>query len=104
MHARPAGETSCLSLWGEQHRPALLADPAEDQHRSVVVRFGWERGVTAGAFSFGWTPAPGKTYSVEASGNLATWTAIATNLSTGSFTESPVPAGSPFRYYRLRVE
>ncbi|PYI89562.1 MAG: hypothetical protein DME26_00930 [Verrucomicrobia bacterium] len=95
------------------HDAALSAQAIADRYNSEVGFFSAAPPPTiqnsslnrqTGAFSFGWTPAPGKTYSVEASGNLATWTAIATNLSTGSFTESPVPAGSPFRYYRLRVE
>jgi hypothetical protein len=61
---------------------------------------------TAGKFTLNWTAIAGKTYAIDASNDLSSatnWTPIATGVATGSYTET-VPAGSSYRFYRLRVE
>jgi hypothetical protein len=58
-----------------------------------------------GFISFDWTPAPGRTYSVEANNSVVNpggWSTIASNLNSGSFTNDP--GGAPSRFYRLRLE
>jgi hypothetical protein len=56
-----------------------------------------------GATTLTWQAVPGKTYVVEATTNLATgpWTPIATNLTTGTYTD-PNP-GSANKFYRVKT-
>ena len=57
-----------------------------------------------GGITLTWTPAPGKTYTVEARQDLSsgTWVSVATGLTTGSYTDS---SGLPSkRFYRLVVQ
>jgi len=57
-----------------------------------------------GGITLTWTPAPGKTYTVEARQDLSsgTWVSVATGLTTGSYTDS---SGLPSkRFYRLKVQ
>ena len=51
-----------------------------------------------------WPQVSGRKYRVQASTNLTStnWTALATNLSTNSFTESSVTGTA--RFYRVVVE
>jgi hypothetical protein len=59
---------------------------------------------TTGIITFDWTPAPGQSYAVEANTNVANaagWSTIATNQTSGSFTNS---ASQAQEFYRLRVE
>ncbi len=59
--------------------------------------------LNAGAVTLTWVVASGKTYAVETSTNLRDWTALATGLSTGRFSE-PVSNATRAKFYRLRVE
>jgi hypothetical protein len=55
-------------------------------------------------FTLTWTPVPGKTYTVEARENLSsgTWASVATNLTTGTYTDShSLPSK---KFYRLKVQ
>lgn len=56
-----------------------------------------------GAITITWNAVSGKTYTVEASSNLVSgnWTPIATNLTTGNYTDSNPGAGNKF--YRVKV-
>jgi hypothetical protein len=56
-----------------------------------------------GAVTLSWTATAGQTYSVELSTNLTSWTAIATNLTTGTFTDAPASPVPPYKFYRLRA-
>jgi hypothetical protein len=58
-----------------------------------------------GFVSFDWTPAPGRTYAVDANTDLTNpggWAEVAGGLSSGSYTNNP--GGAPSTHYRLRVE
>jgi hypothetical protein len=50
-----------------------------------------------------WDVASGRTYAVETSPDLVTWSPRATGLSTGNFVDNQT-AGVPIRFYRIREE
>jgi hypothetical protein len=54
------------------------------------------------AITITWTPPAGRTVAVEASTNLTSWNAVATGLTTGSYSESTI--GTNYEFFRLRVE
>jgi hypothetical protein len=57
---------------------------------------------TTRVFSITWTPPTGRTVAVEASTNLTSWSAVATGLTVGQFSENT--AGTNYKFYRLRVD
>ncbi len=65
-----------------------------------IISVGSEVG---GGTTITWEAIPGKIYRVEATGNLVTgpWTSIATNLTTGTYTDSNPGPGNKF--YRVKT-
>jgi uncharacterized delta-60 repeat protein len=61
-------------------------------------------GVGAGRFGFNVTGSPGQSVVIEASTNLATWTALSTNAVGGTplYFSDPSWTNSPSQFYRLR--
>ncbi len=66
--------------------------------------FGASVSSETGGFTMYWAATPGKTYEVEVSSNLITWTFV-TNITTqftnGSYTDPTPVASQPARFYRL---
>jgi hypothetical protein len=74
---------------------------AEDPYFETRVAIQYDR--AAGTATITWTPVPGRTYAVEATGSLpaGSWDTLATGLTTGTYTDTE--AGIQ-RFYRVREE
>jgi uncharacterized delta-60 repeat protein len=73
--------------------------------RSLAILAGdGDFGIRAGRFGFNVTGSPSQSAVIEASTNLATWTALYTNTFGGSplYFSDPSWTNSPAQYYRLR--
>jgi hypothetical protein len=57
-----------------------------------------------GEVTLTWDAAPGKTYAVEVSTDLETWSTAASGLTSGSFTENINTTQDHARFFRLRIE
>ena len=62
-------------------------------------------GITNGAFKLRVSAFPGQTVVTEASTNLAQWTAVATNIvsGTGFNVADPLATATPARYFRAKL-